>query len=186
MNKKIITSLLFCALLSSVMSYAQKFDKLDKSPVDISYLTTRKIPKPLVKVVYGRPQKESDQVFGEQIPYGEIWSTGANEATEIKFFTDMSFGRKLVKAGTYVLHTIPGEEEWTIILNSNTDTWGAFFYDESKDVVRIKIPTKEAEVLDVFSIGFKEDFNNIFMVLAWDDTRIDIPLATQDVILAKI
>jgi hypothetical protein len=186
MNKKIITSLLFCALLSSVMSYAQKFDKLDKSPVDISYLTTRKIPKPLVKVVYGRPQKESDQVFGEQIPYGEIWSTGANEATEIKFFTDMSFGRKLVKAGTYVLHTIPGEEEWTIILNSNTDTWGAFFYDESKDVVRIKIPTKEAEVLDVFSIGFKEDFNNIFMVLAWDDTRIDIPIATQDVILAKI
>ena len=186
MNKKIITSLLCCALLSSVMSYAQKFDKPDKAPVDITYLTTRKIPKPLVKVVYGRPQKESGRVFGEQIPYGEIWHTGANEATEIKFFTDMSFGRKLVKAGTYVLHTIPGEEEWTIILNSNTDTWGSFFYDESKDVVRIKIPTKEAEVLDVFSIGFKEDFNSIFMVLAWDDTRIDIPLATQDVILAKI
>ncbi len=98
----------------------------------------------------------------------------------------MSFGRKLVKAGTYVLHTIPGEKEWTIILNSNTDTWGSFFYDESKDVVRVKIPTKEAEAIDIFSIGFKEDFNNIFMVLAWDDTRIDIPLATQDVILAKI
>lgn len=186
MNKKIITSMLCCALLSSVMSYAQKFDKPDQAPVDISYLTTRKIPKPLVKVVYGRPQKESKQVFGEQIPYGEIWRTGANEATEIKFFTDMSFGRKLVKAGTYVLHTIPGEKEWTIILNSNTDTWGCYFYDESKDVVRIKIPTKEAEVIDIFSIGFKEDFNNIFMVLAWDDTRIDIPLATQDVILAKI
>jgi len=106
MNKKIITSMLLCALLSTGMSYAQKFDDLDDAPVDISYLTTRKIPKPLVKVVYGRPQKESNFVFGEQVPYGEIWRTGANEATEVKFFTDMSFGRKLVKAGTYVLHTI--------------------------------------------------------------------------------
>lgn len=186
MNKKIITSMLCYALLSSVSSYAQQFDKIDKAPVDISYLTTRKAPKPLVKVVYGRPQKEADQVFGHQVPYGEIWRTGANEATEVKFFTDMSFGRKLVKAGTYVLHTIPGEKEWTIILNSNTDTWGSFFYDESKDVVRIKIPAKEAEAIDVFSIGFKEDFNNTFMVLAWDETRIDIPLASHDAILAKI
>lgn len=186
MNKKIITSMLFCALLSSVMSHAQKFDNLDSDPVDIAYLTTKKIPKPLVKVVYGRPQKESTHVFGDQVPYGEIWRTGANEATEVKFFTDMSFGRKLVKAGTYVMHTIPGEKEWTIILNSNTDTWGCYFYDETKDVVRIRIPAREAEVVDVFSIGFKEDFKNTFMVLAWDDTRIDIPLATQDVILAKI
>jgi len=186
MKKKIITSMLCYALLSGVTSYAQKFDKLDKAPVDISYLTTRKVPRPLVKVVYGRPQKESDKVFGEQVPYGEIWRTGANEATEVKFFTDMSFGRKLVKAGTYVLHTIPGEKEWTIILNSKTDTWGSFFYDETKDVVRIKIPTTEAEAIDVFSIGFKKDFNNTFMVLAWDSTRIDIPLASHDVILAKI
>lgn len=186
MKNKIITSMLCCALLSSVMSYAQKFDRPDEAPVDISYLTIGKIPKPLVKVVYGRPQKESDQVFGSQIPYGEIWRTGANEATEVKFYADMSFGRKLVKAGTYVMHTIPGEKEWTIILNSNTDTWGSYFYDETKDVVRIKIPTQEAEEIDIFSIGFKNDFNNTFMVLAWDDTRIDIPLATQDVILAKI
>jgi len=108
MNKKIITTMLLCALLSSVTSFAQKFDNIDNAPVDISYLTTRKIPKPLVKVVYGRPQKESNIVFGDQVPYGEVWRTGANEATEVKFYTDMSFGRKLVKAGTYVLHTIPG------------------------------------------------------------------------------
>jgi len=186
MNKKIITTMLFWALLSGVGTNAQSFDKLDKAPVDISYLTVQKFQTPLVKVVYGRPQKETAHVFGDQVPYGEIWRTGANEATEVKFFTDMSFGRKLVKAGTYVMHTIPGEKEWTIILNSNTDTWGSFFYDESKDVVRIKIPAREAEVIDVFSIAFKEEFKNTYMVLGWDSTRIDIPLATQDVILAKI
>lgn len=186
MNKKMITSMLFCALLSSFVSFSQSFDLLDKAPVDIAYLTTRKLPKPLIKVVYSRPQKNSEQVFGNQVPYGEIWRTGANEATEVKFYTDMSFGRKLVKAGTYVMHTIPGEKEWTIILNSNTDTWGSNFYDESKDVMRIKIPAEHAEVIDIFSIGFKQDFNDTFMVLAWDSTRVNIPLATQDVILAKL
>ena len=115
--------MLCCVLLSSVMSYAQKFDKPDKSPVDISYLTTRKIPKPLVKVVYGRPQKESEQVFGEQIPYGEIWHTGANEATEVVFYNDVVFGEVEVKAGTYVLYAIPDQSEWTLILSSNTDVW---------------------------------------------------------------
>ena len=118
---------------------AQKFSQIDKSPTDIAYLR-KSNSKPMVKVVYGRPSKNNESVFGSQIPYGEIWRTGSNEATEVIFYKDVKFGNKLVKAGTYVLHTITGEKEWTIILNSNTDTWGAFFYDESKDVARIKVP----------------------------------------------
>jgi len=186
MNKMIITTMLVCGLLSSTTTLAQKFAQIDTYPVDIAYLTTKKIPEPLIKVVYGRPLKTEENVFGDQIPYGEIWRTGANEATEVKFYTDMLFGNKMVKAGTYVLHTIPGEKEWTIILNSNTDTWGAFFYDDSKDVVRIKVPSTRAKEIDVFSIGFKKNFKNSFMVLAWDSTRIDIPLATGNEILARI
>lgn len=186
MNKIIITIMLVFGLLSSTSTLAQKFDQIDTYPVDIAYLTTKKIPEPLIKVVYGRPLKTEDAVFGEQIPYGEVWRTGANEATEVKFYSDMLFGNKLVKAGTYVLHTIPGEKEWTIILNSNTDTWGAFFYDGSKDVVRIKVPSTQAKEVNVFSIGFKKNFKNSFMVLAWDSTRIDIPLATGNEILARI
>jgi len=186
MNKIFITTVMVCALLSSALTSAQKFDQIDEDPMDITYLTTGKTPKPLIKVVYGRPQKKQPNVFGEQIPYDEIWRTGANEATEVKFYSDILFGNKLVKAGTYVLHTIPGEKEWTIILNSNTDTWGAFFYDDSKDVVRIKVPANETEEIDVFSIGFTNNFKDSYMVLAWDSTRIDIPLASGDAILAKI
>ena len=156
MNKKIITSMLCCALLSSVMSYAQKFDKPDKAPVDISYLTTRKIPKPLVKVVYGRPQKESNNVFGDQVPYGEIWRTGANEAVEITFYKDVTFGGKSVKAGTYALFTIPGTNEWTVILNNNLNQWGAYSYDNSADVVRVSAKaSSDSESLEAFSIAFK-------------------------------
>ena len=186
MKKYLIATIFVGVLLSSTSIYSQSFDRIDKDPVDIAYLTNEKMSEPLVKVVYSRPQKKGFNVFGDQIPYGEIWRTGANEATEVKFYTDVLFGNKLVKAGTYVMHTIPGEKEWIIILNSNTDTWGAFFYDSSKDVARIKVAATEAEVIDVFTIAFKNNFNHTSMVLAWDSTRVDIPLAMGNQILAKI
>jgi len=166
--------------------YAQKFDQLDVNPIDIAYLRNTNISKPIVKVVYGRPHKKSTKVFGEQIPYGKIWSTGANEATEVKFYDDIKFGDKIVKAGTYVLHSIPGEKEWTIILNSNTDTWGSYFYDPSKDIARITVPAEKAKELEVFSIAFRKNYKDTYMVLAWDTTRVSIPLVTHEEMLARI
>ncbi len=186
MKKVYFTAVIAMAFFLTNTIQAQKFEQLDKSPTDISYLRHKNIAKPLIKVVYSRPQKEKGAIFGKEIPYGKIWQTGANEATEVKFYTDMMFGNKVIKAGTYVMHTIPGEKEWTIILNNNTDTWGAYFYDETKDVARIKVPVKKMEELDVFSIAFKQDYKNTFMVLAWDTTRVDIPLKTNDAILAEI
>jgi len=186
MKKLLLTLGVFIVFVYQNQLNAQKFDHIDQAPIDIAYLRKGNTSKPMIKVVYGRPKKNKDKVFGSQIPYGEIWRTGSNEATEIKFYKSMKFGNKLVKAGTYILHTIPGEKEWTIILNSNTDTWGAFFYDASKDVVRIKVPIKKVKELDVFSIAFRKSFKNTYMVLAWDSTEIDIPLATQDNILAEL
>lgn len=187
MKRVYFTAIVVYALFLQNIMFSQSFDKIDDNPTDIAYWRKNKVSRPLVKVVYSRPHKNEDNVFGDQVPYNKIWRTGDNEATEVKFYKDMKFGNKLVKAGTYIMHTIPGEKEWTIILNSNTDTWGAFFYDQSKDVARIKIPTRKAEELDVFSIAFKQDFKNCFMVLGWDSTRINIPLHTQGgAVLAKI
>lgn len=186
MKKLFLTfGVLFVFLFQNQIN-AQRFDQLDQEPTDIAYLRKSNKSKPIIRVVYGRPIKHEENVFGNQIPYGEIWRTGSNEATEIKFYKDMKFGNKLVKAGTYILHTIPGEKEWTIILNSNTDTWGSFFYDASKDVVRIKVPIRKGKELDVFSIAFRKNIKNTYMVLAWDSTQIDIPLISQDAILAEL
>lgn len=165
---------------------AQRFSPLDKNPTDIAYLRANNLSKPIIKVIYSRPLKSEAEVFGTQIPFEEIWRTGDNEATEVKFFTDIKFGDELVKAGTYVMHTIPGEKEWTIILNSNTDTWGAFFYDESQDVARIKIPVKKGEPIDIFSIAFNQSYNRNFMVLAWDTTRVNIPVESYSPFLAEL
>lgn len=175
-----------CALFFQSELHSQRFDQLDQAPVDIAYLRTNGESAPVVKVVYGRPSRDEGEVFGEQVPYGEIWRTGANEATEVTFYRDMFFGDKKVKAGRYVLHSIPGEKEWTIILNSNTDTWGAFFYDPAKDVARIKVPTKKGKPVDIFSIAFAQSIKDSYMVLAWDRTRVNIPLAeSSDLLAAK-
>ncbi|MCF6296486.1 MAG: DUF2911 domain-containing protein [Flavobacteriaceae bacterium] len=178
MKKVCFITVFFYVFISQNQLYSQRFNNIDKTPTDITYLRQNKIQEPLVKVVYGRPKKDGEEVFGEQVPYGKIWRTGANEATEVKFYEDVRFGNKVVKAGTYILHTIPGEKEWTIILNSNVDTWGTSFYDETKDVVRIKVSAKKAKELEIFSIAFKHKLKNTYMVLAWDTTRVNIPLQT--------
>jgi hypothetical protein len=159
---------------------------LDEAPVDIAYMMSDQDSKPMVKVVYSRPSKDKGPVFGDLVPFGEVWRTGANEATEITFFTDMLFGDQVVKAGKYVMHTIPGKKEWTIILNSNTDTWGAFFYNPDKDVVRIKVPVSRDKSIDIFSIAFTRKIKDSYMVLAWDKTRVNIPLEEGSALLAKI
>ena len=174
----IIITLLLTLFVSK--SQAQNFDELDKIPHDISYYRESRVTPPLVKVVYGRPQKNDAEVFGNIVPYNKIWRTGANEATEIKFYKDVLFGETMVAAGTYVLVTIPGKNEWEIILNSKLDVIGAFQYNPTFDVAKIKVPTSNAESLESFSIAFKNQGDNLQMVLGWDKTRVKIPLHFEE------
>ncbi len=155
---------------------AQGFVAVDDSPHDISYYRQSKITPPLVKVIYGRPQKDDSAVFGNIVPFDKLWRTGANEATEVKFYKDVQFGNTKIKAGTYVLVTIPGKNKWEVILNSQTDVWGSFQYNPTFNVAKITVPVKKAEELESFSISFCDDEEQLQMTLGWDDTRINIPL----------
>src|SRR5215217_3111 len=129
MKKNIFLSLLLICI--AFTSQAQKFKGLDKSPRDIAYFPDgfahdrKDGDKALVKVSYSRPFLKGREIFGKQEPYGKVWRVGADEATEIKFYQDATFGDKKVKAGTYSLFSIPGEKEWTVILSSDLDYWGA-------------------------------------------------------------
>ena len=163
-------------LLTAINVKAQDFKGLDASPHDIVYFRANKISPPVIKVLYGRPQKKGRKIFGELIPFGKIWRVGANEATEVVFFKDVLFGDKEVKAGTYVLYAIPNQKEWTLILSSNTDVWGTYDYKEKYDVARVSAKVSRAEFLEAFSIGFKDKGNHINMVLGWDTTRITTPI----------
>jgi hypothetical protein len=164
---------------------AQIFDSLDSSPHDISYFKTNK-KAPRVKVVYGRPVAKDTQVFGTQIPFGKVWGTGSNEATEITFYQDTMFGNKFVKAGTYVLYTIPKENYWTIILNSKTDTYGAHFYNPDNNIAQIEVPATNGEMVQNFSIAFSMKNYGSQMVLAWAKTRVKVPLYTEQSLITRL
>lgn len=131
-----------------------------------------------IKVDYCRPAKKGRVVFGELEPYGKVWRTGANEATEIMFNKPVSFGGKNLQAGTYTLFTIPQKDRWTVILNSALDQWGAFSYDESKDVLRVEAKADStAEVTEMFTIDFVEANNAaVHMRLMWDHTKVEVPI----------
>lgn len=103
-----------------------------------------------VSVAYGQPSKKGRLLFGKQDSqslekYDKIWRTGANKSTEITFKKDAKFGGEAVKAGTYSLFTIPGEKQWTVILNSVLGQSGAYDYEknESKNVLKVSVPAKK-------------------------------------------
>jgi hypothetical protein len=173
--KKTLTLLVIILLGATLSSNAQKFAGLQKSPTDISSAKADRGQKPDIKVIYSRPQKKGRTLFGELVPYEKVWRTGADEATEIKIFKDMMLGNTMVKAGTYSLFTIPGKKEWTIILNSDLDSWGAYAYDENKDIARTKVPVSEGKALEAFSIVFEKTDNGYHMFLAWDTTLVKVP-----------
>ena len=110
-------------------------------------------------------------------PAGKVWRTGANEAPEITFYKDVTFGGKSVKAGTYALFTIPGSGEWKVILNNNLNQWGAYSYDNAADVVRVDAKvSSDSESLEAFSIAFKEVDGGTHMVMGWGTTRVATPI----------
>lgn len=189
MNKlKIFVMILWLTMLMSFinLAMAQTFVPPDKAPHDIVYFRSEENLKPQIKVVYGRPLADTNEIFGKDIPYGKIWRTGANEATEIKFYQDVMFANKFIKAGTYALYTIPGENYWTVILNSNTDSLGAFFYDESKDLARIQVPANEADPTKNFTIAFNSRNYGAQLVLAWGVTRIKVPVYLEQSLLSNV
>ncbi len=170
--------------------YSQKFESLDKSPLDISYYPDnyahdRKFAPQLIgtdtamiRVIYSRPAKKEREIFGKLIPYGKVWRTGANETTELKVYRNLTFGGKPINSGTYALFTIPGENEWTIILNSDLDHWGAYSYKEDKDVLRVVVPVKITDQnIENFSIRFEKiNDQSAKMILGWDHTIVEIPI----------
>lgn len=178
MNNLMKLGILLFALVFSTTTTAQKFSGLDKSPMDQAMFPDAHSKKaPLVRITYSRPQMKG-RAINKLAPMGQVWRTGANEASEIVFYKDAKFGDKEVKAGSYSLFSIPGSSEWTVILNSNLNQWGAFSYDEAADVARTTAKvSKGSENLEPFSITFEEKGDGANMVLGWGTTRVTVPIS---------
>jgi len=134
-----------------------------------------------IEIVYSRPGVKGRTIFGGIVPYGQVWRTGANQATKITFSTPVKLNGADIPAGTYALFTIPGENEWTIIINKGAAQWGAFQYDEKADVARFKVtPIQLAEQIETFTIEFNRIRDeSAVMNLVWDHTVVPIKLEIE-------
>jgi hypothetical protein len=178
--KKSILAILVLAVVSLFSNdlSAQKFSPLDKSPMDVStFPSSYRESNKLVKVYYCRPFLKGRSIES-LAPNGKVWRTGANEAVEIHFYKDVIFGGNKVKKGIYTLFTIPGEKEWTMILSSDQNAWGAYSYNIKNDVTRAKAKVSlNPKNLENLSIAFDKDMT---LCLGWGTTLVKLPISVED------
>lgn len=169
-------NLIFIALIitsfCNVSAQDQKslsFSGLDKSPLDVvMYRDANQTA--IARVIYSRPSKKDREIFGRLVPYNQVWRTGANEATEIAFYRDVIINDKTIKAGSYSIYTIPGEDKWSFILNTETTQSGTE-HDPQKDILICEMQTiPSPQEIESFSISFMEQNNGAILFLGWDET----------------
>lgn len=141
-----------------------------------------------ITVIYERPAARGRNIFGELVPYGELWRTGAGNCTKIKFDGNVLIKNKLIQPGTYSLFTIPSEQEWTIILNGDTTLYGTGGYDERKDVLRFKVqPKPTSRYYESLTIDIDVIPDNAELNISWGNTGISFGIETEtDKKIAKI
>jgi hypothetical protein len=134
-----------------------------------------------VTVKYSRPNVKGRSISADLAPNGEVWRTGANDATVISFTEAVTLEGNPVAPGDYALFTIPGKDEWTIILNKETKQWGSYSYKQSEDVLRFKVkPVKQNDKTETFTIGFSDVLpSSAKLNLIWDQVRVSVKMTTD-------
>lgn len=135
-----------------------------------------------IGVEYSRPSVKGRKIFGDFIPYGNLWRTGANAATKLTFGEEVIIGGKKIPAGSYSLYTIPGQKEWTVIINKNTGNWGASGFEEKDDLVRVKVPAEKLNrPVETFTIAVENITpTSSDITLAWETTKISVPVKADN------
>ncbi|MCS7018176.1 MAG: DUF2911 domain-containing protein [Cytophagales bacterium] len=163
MKNSIVFLCLF--LLTGIFAQAQ-----DKQPLSPPASVSEKIGETLVTIHYSQPSVRGRKIWGELVPYGKVWRTGANKATTFEVSQDVTIEGKKLPKGKYALFTIPGEKEWTIIFNSKHDQWGAYDYKESEDVLRVKVkPATADEHFEAMTFDINKEG---IVSLLWEKMRV--------------
>jgi len=131
-----------------------------------------------VELTYSRPNIKGRKVYGDLVPYGKVWRTGANAATRIKFADDVQVGGVDVKAGDYVIYTIPTANEWEVIINRGITNWGSDGYKQEDDVARFKVkPMTLTQPVETFTMQFANiKANSTELHIMWDRTAVSVPI----------
>ena len=142
-----------------------------------------------ITVNYHRPLVNGRQVFGKLVPYGEVWRAGANENTTISFSDPVTIEGQALDKGTYGLHMIPGESQWTVIFSKNSTSWGSFTYKQDEDALRVTVKPQAAEFHDALAYDFDDvKPDSAVVTMRWDKVAVPFKVAVKvnDVVVASI
>jgi hypothetical protein len=133
-----------------------------------------------ITIEYGRPSMRGRKIVGELVPYGKVWRTGADEATTLTTDKDLTIGELAVPAGKYTLYTLPGEQEWKLIVNKQTGQWGTA-YDEKQDLGRVTLKKgASSSPVEQFTISIdKGASGGGTLKLAWENTELTAPITVK-------
>ena len=138
-----------------------------------------------VTITYSRPGVKGRVIWGELVPYDNVWRTGANEATSITFTNDVKVNGQPLKAGTYSLHTLPAASQWTVIFNTQVEQWGSYAYNDSADALRIQVAPQPNEFTEWMTFSFpKVATDKATVALDWENLRVPFEIETNTVEIA--
>ncbi|SIS75903.1 DUF2911 domain-containing protein [Belliella pelovolcani] len=179
--------MLALSLFFVLTAHAQQIEMPQASP---AATIAQKIGLTDVKIEYSRPSTKGRKIFGELVPFGQVWRTGANAATIITFSTDVKIEGNEVPAGSYAIYSIPDRNEWTIILSKNTKLWGAVGYNQEDDYLRFKVkPGKTGQKYETMEVGFVDMTDTGATVsIKWEQTRVRFRIETDvdPIVMAQI
>lgn len=161
------------------------YASIDISPMDMSYfpvdypklkMANPNLPPPVMRLIYSRPHLQRRALFHGILKYNEPWRLGANEASEINFYRNVTIQGRKIKPGRYIIYGIPHPDKWIIALNSNIDTWG-LKQDTAKDVARFEIPVATNDkTLEYFTMVFEKTASGANLIIAWADVVARLPI----------
>jgi len=169
---------------------AQAQTKLSIPPLSPSTRVHQSFSTSYIDLVYSRPSLRGRTAFGNLVPNGTVWRTGANTITKVRFGEEVKIGGQTVPAGAYALLTIPDAKEWTFILNRDTAQWGTYEYKPALDVVRAKArPSKLHASVETMSLAIENlKPASAELVLSWDRTQVALPISADPdrIVMAQI
>lgn len=171
MKKTALVTLFLLAI--SVVALAQQ-DK-SKRPSPPAQAQCKFSDGKMITVDYSSPRAKGRKIFGELVPYGEVWRTGANEATTFVSTANLNAGGKDIPAGSYTVFTIPEQDKWTLIISKHTGEWGIPYKYESEELVRIPMAaSKTSGPVENFTISFDQSGGACTMQLSWENTQASV------------
>lgn len=176
--QKRITLLALFVVIAATLTLAQQ-DKSSR-PSPAAQAACKFSDGKAVTVDYSSPRAKGRKIFGDLVPYGEVWRTGANEATTFVSTANLTVGGKDVPAGNYTIFTVPNQDKWTLIVSKKTGEWGIPYKYESDELARVDMKAeKTSGPVENFTISFDQSGDTCMMHMDWENTRASVAVAEK-------